>query len=99
MKGLRNRRCKRRFLSSRDGGARCRYCGRRQKLRELTIDHVIPLSRGGTHAIENLVLSCAACNGAKADRPVEDFLAAGAQAQFGSQSAGPRLSPGGGRVP
>jgi 5-methylcytosine-specific restriction endonuclease McrA len=61
-------------LSSRDGGAVCRYCGQRQKLRCLTIDHVVPRARGGTNALTNLALACAACNHDKADRLVDDFL-------------------------
>jgi len=64
---LHNRPHKKQVLASRDGGALCRYCGSRQKLRKLTIDHVIPRSHGGTHALENLVLACGPCNAAKGD--------------------------------
>ena len=46
---------------------RCAYCGRRSK--QLTIDHVIPLQRGGGHIPENLVPACRPCNSAKRDRP------------------------------
>lgn len=38
---------------------RCYWCRQR---RELTIDHVIPLSRGGQHVAENIVASCLPCN-------------------------------------
>lgn len=68
MSGLRNRSRKRHQLSSRDGGAICAYCGLRFKLRRLTIDHVVPLSRGGTNALTNLVLACGPCNQSKADK-------------------------------
>ena len=59
-------------LAVRDDGARCRYCGQRHKLRDLTIDHVVPLSRGGTNALPNLVLACGPCNHAKADQLWEE---------------------------
>jgi 5-methylcytosine-specific restriction endonuclease McrA len=45
---------------------RCQYCGRRSK--ELTIDHVIPRERGGTHSWENLVTCCIRCNNKKGNR-------------------------------
>ena len=38
----------------------CQYCGR--QTHDLTIDHVIPRSRGGPHTWENLVSACKACN-------------------------------------
>jgi 5-methylcytosine-specific restriction endonuclease McrA len=71
MSRIHNRERKRRQLASRDGGARCHYCGVRQKLRRLTIDHVIPSSRGGSNTLTNLVLACEACNHAKADHILE----------------------------
>jgi 5-methylcytosine-specific restriction endonuclease McrA len=44
----------------------CQYCGERNT--EMTIDHVIPRSRGGTSTWENCVLACLPCNMRKADR-------------------------------
>ncbi|MDJ0713475.1 MAG: HNH endonuclease [Prochloraceae cyanobacterium] len=43
----------------------CQYCGSRKKL---TIDHVIPLSKGGKHSWENVVIACEPCNSRKGDR-------------------------------
>jgi 5-methylcytosine-specific restriction endonuclease McrA len=40
----------------------CAYCG---KSRALTMDHVIPLSRGGRHTVGNVVPACGPCNGSK----------------------------------
>ena len=40
----------------------CFYCG---SLNKITIDHIIPISRGGSHSIGNLVSACAFCNGSK----------------------------------
>lgn len=44
---------------------RCRYC---QKQTKLTVDHVIPLSKGGEHTKENVVPACQSCNSKKRDR-------------------------------
>ncbi len=38
----------------------CQYCGR--KSRHLTIDHIIPRHKGGSHTWENLVAACPQCN-------------------------------------
>ena len=44
---------------------RCAYC---KKKRPLTIDHVIPLSKGGHHEATNVVAACKPCNSRKGDR-------------------------------
>jgi 5-methylcytosine-specific restriction endonuclease McrA len=46
----------------------CQYCGIQPGSEELSIDHVIPRSHGGTSSWENCVLACVACNKRKADR-------------------------------
>lgn len=53
----------RRGVLRRDGH-RCAYCGKTAA----TIDHVLPRSRGGHDAWENLVACCLRCNNAKGDR-------------------------------
>ena len=45
----------------------CQYCGRKFDRNELTLDHVIPRSRGGTSTWTNIVLSCLKCNMRKGD--------------------------------
>jgi 5-methylcytosine-specific restriction endonuclease McrA len=45
---------------------RCQYCG---SARHLTVDHVVPRSKGGRDTWDNVVTSCAPCNRKKADRP------------------------------
>ena len=57
----------RRNLYARDGG-RCQYCGRGYPTAELTLDHVVPRSRGGRSTWENLVCACVSCNAAKGGR-------------------------------
>ena len=49
----------------------CQYCGAQPGSEELTIDHVLPRSRGGVSSWENCVLACMACNKRKADRTPE----------------------------
>lgn len=44
----------------------CQYCG--HEAAGLTVDHVIPRSRGGESVWENIVASCAPCNRRKGDR-------------------------------
>jgi 5-methylcytosine-specific restriction endonuclease McrA len=46
----------------------CVYCGRVG----LTVDHVLPQSRGGGHTWENLAACCGVCNNKKADRTPEE---------------------------
>lgn len=57
----------RRNLFKRDHFA-CQYCGVQPGAGELTIDHVLPRSQGGTSTWDNCVLACVACNKRKADR-------------------------------
>jgi 5-methylcytosine-specific restriction endonuclease McrA len=56
-------------------GYRCAYCRRKTKL---TMDHVIPISRGGDHVVSNVVPACRRCNSAKhagpPPRPVQTML-------------------------
>jgi 5-methylcytosine-specific restriction endonuclease McrA len=44
---------------------RCHYCGKEVSPRELTMDHVVPLVRGGRSTKGNLVPACKECNNAK----------------------------------
>jgi 5-methylcytosine-specific restriction endonuclease McrA len=48
----------------------CSYCG---SIKDLTIDHIIPLSRGGTHSFSNLTCACRTCNEQKGDRTPEEW--------------------------
>jgi len=45
--------------------AKCQYCGSRNSL---TIDHVVPKSRGGLDTWENLITACVRCNNSKGNR-------------------------------
>ena len=46
----------------------CQYCGDIFSKNALTMDHVVPVSRGGRTAWENIVASCKPCNEKKGDR-------------------------------
>lgn len=59
----------RRNILKRDGH-KCAYCGRGDL--PLTIDHVIPKSKGGDDSWENLVAACLPCNNKKGDRTPEE---------------------------
>ena len=58
------RKITRRAVFARDDWT-CQYCGARSNL---TVDHVIPRSKGGPSSWENIVASCAPCNRRKGDR-------------------------------
>lgn len=58
------RRISRRAVFARDGHV-CQYCGSASRL---TVDHVVPKSRGGGSGWENVVTACAPCNTRKGDR-------------------------------
>ena len=53
-----SRRISRRAILARDG-FRCQYCG---STRHLTVDHIIPRSRGGPTSWDNVITSCEPCN-------------------------------------
>jgi hypothetical protein len=57
---------------ARDGG-RCVYCGAEDRL---SLDHVIPWSRGGENAVDNLAVACRPCNSSKGARTPEEWRAA-----------------------
>jgi len=46
----------------------CQYCGATPLRAELTIDHVLPRSRGGVTEWENVVVACRVCNQQKGNR-------------------------------
>lgn len=60
----------RQAVFERDGWV-CVYCGKATGT--LTCDHVLPVSRGGSSTLDNLVTACLACNVAKATRTPEEW--------------------------
>ena len=51
-------------------GQKCWYCGSEK---DLTIDHIIPKSKGGKNSWKNLITSCGSCNHAKGEIDVAKF--------------------------
>lgn len=53
---------------------RCRYCQKNfnGKHHMLSLDHVLPRSRGGANSLENLVTCCKQCNWTKKDRTPDE---------------------------
>lgn len=66
-----NIRFNRRNIFARDGN-RCQYCGKRFSTSELSLDHVVPRSRGGETTWENIVCSCVRCNVKKGGRTPQE---------------------------
>ncbi|MBV6624705.1 MAG: HNH endonuclease [Rivularia sp. (in: Bacteria)] len=46
----------------------CQSCGKQKEEASLTIDHIIPLARGGSNDISNLQILCFTCNRKKTDK-------------------------------
>jgi 5-methylcytosine-specific restriction endonuclease McrA len=59
----------RREVFRRDNHA-CQYCG---NTKHLTLDHVIPRSKGGGHTWDNVVTACEKCNSRKSDRLLHEI--------------------------
>lgn len=59
----------------RDCSQRCVYCATRLDQRTATLDHVVPLARGGANDPGNLVVACAPCNRLKSDLVPFEFFA------------------------
>lgn len=53
----------------------CQFCQRQYSPTKLTIDHLVPLDRGGLDEITNYITCCQTCNQKKANLPLEEFSA------------------------
>ena len=53
----------------------CQYCGKSAPDVILEIDHIIPVAKGGTNEIMNLVTACRDCNRGKRDKTLDDDTA------------------------
>ena len=60
-------------LIERDG-AGCVWCGRVLWRRDLTLEHVVPRSRGGHMTAENALLACRSCNKRRGSRPADAYV-------------------------
>jgi len=53
---------KTRWWQQKTSAGKCWYCGRKTAFKDLTMDHLVPLARGGKSSRENIVPSCKSCN-------------------------------------
>lgn len=53
--------------------ARCFYCGIRAASSQIEFDHIVPLSKGGRHAADNLCVACQTCNRMKSAKALIDW--------------------------
>jgi 5-methylcytosine-specific restriction endonuclease McrA len=60
-------------LIERDGPA-CVWCGRELWRRDLTLEHVVPRSRGGHMTAENALVACRTCNRRRGSKPVDAYV-------------------------
>jgi len=61
----------RKLIFERDG-YKCHYCGQKVNQDNATIDHKIPMSKGGNNSKENLVTACVECNSIKSGKTLEE---------------------------
>ena len=55
-------------------GFKCQYCLKTiRKGRDLTVDHILPFSKGGRAIVSNLVVCCSSCNCKLADKEFTDL--------------------------
>lgn len=66
-------------LIERDGSA-CVWCGRELWRTDLTVEHLLPRTRGGHTTLENLAVACRACNRARGARSLVAYVRARALA-------------------
>lgn len=77
----------RRNVLARDGH-RCQYCGDRLTANDLSLDHVVPRSRGGRATWDNIVAACRPCNVRKGSRTPRE-----AGMRLLNEPSRPRTSP------
>jgi len=51
---------------------RCQYCGDKRNSTDLTLDHILPRSRGGDNSPVNIVTACVICNNRKGSRTPDE---------------------------
>jgi len=69
---------KSRWWQQKTSNGLCHYCQRKFTIKELTMDHIVPIARGGTTSAGNVVPCCADCNKKKSvDTPVDQLLGGG----------------------
>ena len=70
----------------------CHYCEIRVDHDTRSVDHVIPLSRGGSNKQDNVVLACQKCNGEKADMTADEYAIVKEDKKYKHLILGPYIS-------
>jgi 5-methylcytosine-specific restriction endonuclease McrA len=52
----------------------CPYCGVKLRSSNKTLDHMVPISKGGVHGKSNCLICCRSCNSRKSDRDFDEWL-------------------------
>jgi 5-methylcytosine-specific restriction endonuclease McrA len=63
------------FLKTLYATADCYYCRQPTPQKQRTLEHRLPLARGGAHSADNAVMACFTCNMAKGPKTEEEFVA------------------------
>lgn len=66
------------YVKSKDSAV-CYYCQQQIAREQIHFDHIVPLSRGGAHSVENLCVACASCNLSKNSKNVRAWVKIGQQ--------------------
>lgn len=75
------------FILLRKCDYRCVYCRGKFPINMLTMEHIVPLSRGGTHSAGNIAPSCQKCNQEKGDKTYVEWQAILASPIFNTMMA------------
>ena len=57
-----------------NGNGKCAICGRKIDFADMTVDHKIPLSKGGTNDFDNLQAACLRCNAMKNSMTMKEMV-------------------------
>jgi 5-methylcytosine-specific restriction endonuclease McrA len=54
-------------------GKTCAYCNKKLTRSQISVDHITPVSKGGTNDLSNLAISCRECNSSKSGKMISEW--------------------------